>query len=382
MTLACVADYRDAAKRRLPKILFDYIDGGSYAEATLAANSADLARLTLRQRVLCDVSRLSMSTELFGQSIAMPIVLSPIGLAGLYARRGEVQAARAARTAGIPFCLSTMGLCAVEEVAPVTPPWFQLYMTRDRGFMSDLLARVREAGCPVLLLTVDLPAPGARYRDVRTGLMGGGAADRFRRALDGLAHPSWLWDVQLNGGPHTLGNIAAAGEGVRSLGDFWTWIAANFDPSVTWRDIDWVRERWSGPIVLKGVLDAEDARAARRTGVEGIVVSNHGGRQLDSVASGISALPAVADAVGADLTVLMDGGVRSGLDILKALAMGARGCLLGRAWAYALAARGGTGVSHVIEIIRRELLVAMSLTGCVDVRSASRDLLAGRPESA
>jgi L-lactate dehydrogenase (cytochrome) len=377
LKLASVADYRDAARRRLPKVLFDYIDGGSYAEATLAANTADLAELTLRQRVLCDVSRLSTATEMFGQSMSLPIVLSPIGLAGLYARRGEVQAARAARAAGVPFCLSTMGVCAVEEVAPVTPPWFQLYMVRDRGLMSALLARVRAAGCPVLVLTVDLPIAGARYRDVRTGLMAGGAVDRFRRALDGLTHPGWLWDVQLNGGPHTLGNIAGLGGGVRSLGDFWTWIGANFDPSVTWRDIDWVRERWNGPIVVKGVLDAEDARAARSAGVEGIVVSNHGGRQLDSVVSGVAALPAVVDAVGGDLTVLMDGGVRSGLDVLKALALGARGCLVGRAWAYALGARGGAGVSDVIDIVRRELRVAMSLTGCVDVRSASRDLLAG-----
>ncbi len=376
MRLACVADYRDAARRRLPRILFNYIDGGAYAEATLAANVADLAGLTLRQRVLRDVSRLSTSTSLFGQPLSMPMVLSPIGLAGLYARRGEAQAARAAASAEVPFCLSTMGVCAVEEVAPVKPPWFQLYMTRDRGFMADLLARVRAAGCPVLVLTVDLPVAGARYRDVRAGLAASTSGDRLRRAIDGLAHPAWLWDVQLNGGPHTLGNIAGAGAGVRSLSDFWVWIAANFDPSVTWRDIDWVRERWEGPILLKGVLDAEDARAARAAGVEGIVVSNHGGRQLDSVASGIAALPAVVDAVGSDLAVLMDGGVRSGLDVLKALAMGARACLVGRAWAWALAARGGAGVTEVIEIMRRELLVAMSLTGCADIQAAGRDLLA------
>jgi L-lactate dehydrogenase (cytochrome) len=376
VSLASVADYRDAARRRLPNVLFNYIDGGSYAEATLAANVADLADLTLRQRVLKDVSRLSTSTELFGQSLSLPMVLAPIGLAGMYARRGEAQAARAAKAAGVPFCLSTMGLCAVEEVAAVTPPWFQLYMIRDRGFMSDLLTRVRAAGCPVLVLTVDLPIAGARYRDVRTGLMGGARRDQIGRVLDGVAHPGWLWDVQLNGGPHILGNIAGAGNGVRSLGDFWTWIGDNFDPSVTWNDIAWVRERWEGPIVVKGVLDAEDALAARSTGVEGIVVSNHGGRQLDSVPSGVSALPAVVGAVGSDLTVLMDGGVRSGLDLLKILALGARGCLIGRAWAWALGARGEAGVSEVMEIMRRELLVAMSLTGCTDVRTAGRDLLA------
>jgi L-lactate dehydrogenase (cytochrome) len=374
--LACVADYRDAARRRLPKVLFDYIDGGSYAETTLAANSADLAAMLLRQRVMCDVSRLSTSTDLFGQRMSLPIILSPIGLAGMYARRGEMQAAQAARAAGVPFCLSTMGLCSVEEVARVQPPWFQLYMIRDRGFMSDLLARVRESGCRVLVLTVDLPIAGARYRDVRTGLMAGSIGDRMRRAFDGVTHADWFWDVQLRGGPHTLGNIRTAGDGVRSLSDFWAWIAANFDPSVTWRGIDWVRERWDGTLVVKGVLDADDARAARSAGVEGIVVSNHGGRQLDSVPSSVSALPSIVQAVGSDMTVLMDGGVRSGLDVLKVLALGARGCLVGRAWAYALGARGGAGVSDVIEIMRRELLVAMSLTGCVDVRSATRDLLA------
>jgi L-lactate dehydrogenase (cytochrome) len=342
--LACVADYRDGAKRRLPRVLFDYIDGGAYAEATLAANAADLAALTLRQRVMRDVSTLSTAIELFGQALSMPVVLAPVGLAGMNARRGEVQAARAARGAGVPFCLSTVGVCSVEEVARAAVPWFQLYMIRDRGFMSELLARVRAAGCPVLMLTVDLPVAGARYRDVRGGLASATPSDKMRRAIDGIAHPAWLWDVQLGGRPHTLGNIAGVNEGVRSLGEFWSWVAANFDPSVTWRDIDWVRERWSGPIVVKGVLDAEDARDARSAGVQGVVVSNHGGRQLDSVASGVAALPAVVDAVGSDLTVLMDGGVRSGLDVLKALAC--------------------------------ELLVAMSLTGCADIRSAGRDLLA------
>lgn len=376
MKRASVADFRDAARRRLPRVLFDYIDGGAYAEATLAANQADFRALTLRQRVMLDVSILSTSVELFGQAASIPLALAPVGLAGMYARRGEVQAAAAARAAGVPFCLSTMGVCSVEEVATGVPPWFQLYMIRDRGFMSDLLARVTAAGCPVLVLTVDLPVAGSRYRDVRAGLAAPTPADQLRRAIDGLAHPAWLWDVQLRGGPHTLGNIVGANAGVRSLGEFWTWIGANFDPSVTWADIAWVRERWSGPIVVKGVLDAEDAREARRLGVEGIVVSNHGGRQLDSVQSGIEALPAVVDAVGADLTVLMDGGVRSGLDVLKALARGAKACLIGRAWAYALGADGGSGVARSLEIIRNELRVAMALTGCVDVRAAGRHLLA------
>lgn len=376
MKPACVADYRDAARKRLPKVLFDYIDGGAYAEATLAANSADLAALTLRQRVLRDVSRISTCTELFGQPLSMPLVLAPVGLAGMYARRGEVQAARAARDSGVPFCLSTMGVCPVEEVARTVVPWFQLYMIRDRGFMAQLLGRVRAAGCPVLVMTVDLPVAGARYRDARSGLASANSSDQVRRAIDGIMHPDWLWDVQLRGGPHTLGNIAGASAGVKSLGEFWGWIAANFDPSVTWRDIDWVRERWDGPILLKGVLDAADARDARSAGVEGIVVSNHGGRQLDSVHSGIRALPSVVDAVGSDLTVMMDGGVRSGLDVLKALASGARACMIGRAWAYALGARGGAGVAHALDIIRKELLVAMTLTGCTDVQSADRSLLA------
>lgn len=376
MTPACVTDYREAARRRLPKVLFDYIDGGSYAETTLAANISDLRAITLRQRVLRDVSHLSLATELFGQSLSMPVVLAPIGLGGMYARRGEAQAARAAKAAGVPFALSTVGICAIDEVTrAAAPPWFQLYMIRDRGFMAGLLARAREAASPVLLFTVDLPVPGARYRDARNGMIAATPAARTRQALDGLAHPAWLWDVHLNGRPHTLGNVADADTDLKSLSQFWTWIGHNFDPSVTWKDIDWVRERWPGPLVLKGVLDADDARLARRCGVDGIVVSNHGGRQLDGAPSSIAALPAIVDAVAGDLTVLMDGGVRSGLDVLKALAVGAEACLIGRAWAYALGARGEAGVAHMLGILRQELRMAMSLTGCADVRAAGRELL-------
>lgn len=377
MTPASVSDYREAARRRLPKVLYDYIDGGSYGEQTLAANTGDLAALKLRQRVLRDVSKLDMKVNVFGQELSMPVILAPVGLGGMYARRGEVQAARAAKAAGVPFSLSTVGVCTIEEVTKaVAPPWFQLYMIRDRGFMSEVLARASEAGCPALLFTVDLPIPGARYRDTRNGMMAATTPAKINQVFDGLTHPGWLWDVQLNGAPHTLGNVAAAAAGLSTLTEFWGWIGRNFDPSVTWKDIAWVRERWKGPIILKGILDVEDAREAVKAGVEGVVVSNHGGRQLDGAPSSIEALPAIADAVGADLTVLMDGGVRSGLDVLKAMARGAKACLIGRAWAYSLGARGEAGVTHMLGIMRQELRMAMALTGCTDVKTAGRSLLA------
>ncbi|HVN02085.1 MAG TPA: L-lactate dehydrogenase [Caulobacteraceae bacterium] len=378
MTPASVADYREAARRRLPRVLFDYIDGGSYAEETLAANVDEIRRLRLRQRVLRDVSQLSTTTELFGQSLSMPVVLSPVGLAGMYARRGEAQAARAAKAAGVPFTLSTVGVCTAREVADAAgaPPWFQLYMTRDRGFMADVLARTAEVGCPVLVFTVDLAVPGTRYRDQRNGMVATTNAQRLAQALDGLSHPAWLWDVQLNGRPHTLGTVADASKELKRLVEFWAWIGRNFDASVTWDDIAWIRERWKGPIVLKGVLDVADARRAADAGVDGIVVSNHGGRQLDGASSSIRALPPIAQAVGDKVSVLMDGGIRSGLDVLKALACGAKACLIGRAWAWSLGARGEAGVAHMLQILRQELRVAMALTACVDVKAAGPDLLA------
>ncbi len=377
MRPANVADYREAARRRLPRVLFDYIDGGSYAEQTLAANVAEIQALRLRQRVLRDVSKLSTETTLFGQTLSMPVVLAPVGLAGMYARRGEAQAAKAAKAAGVPFTLSTVGLCTAAEVAAAAqPPWFQLYMVRDRGFMADVLARTAALGCPVLVFTVDLAVPGTRYRDQRNGMLANTASQRLNQALDGLAHPAWLWDVQLNGGPHTLGTVAEAAKDLKRLVEFMTWIGRNFDQSVTWDDIAWVREHWKGPIVIKGVLDAADARQAADLGVDGIVVSNHGGRQLDGAPASIRALPAIAQSVGDRTAVLMDGGVRSGLDVLKAMASGARACLIGRAWAFALGARGEAGVAHMLQILRQELRVAMALTGCTDVNSASAELLA------
>ena len=377
MKAASVADYRELARRRLPKMFFEYIDGGSYAEVTLERNVADIEALALRQRVMRDMTQLDMSVEVLGQKMTMPIGLSPVGMAGMYARRGEVQAAKAAAVAGVPFCLSTVGVCSVEEVAESgKAPWFQLYMLKDRGYMRELLARAKAAGCPVLVFTVDLPLPGARYRDVRSGFTGAtGVSGAMNTAWQGVTHPEWLWDVWLNGRPHSLGSVAGAIPQGRSVTDFLSWIAKNFDRSVTWKDLDFVREVWDGPIVIKGLLDPEDARDAVRAGAQGLVVSNHGGRQLDGVRSSISALPAIVDAVGNDLEVLMDGGIRSGLDVLKALSLGAKACFIGRAWAYALGAGGRPMVAKMLGTLRAELSTAMVLTGCNAARDADKLLL-------
>ena len=379
MIAACVADYRELARRRLPRVLFDYIDGGSYGEVTLRRNVEDFEAIALRQRVLRDVSSISLATEWFGQPLSMPVALAPVGMAGMYARRGEAQAARAAHAAGVPMILSTVSVCDLSEVKAATgeAPWFQLYMIKDRAYMADLLARAAGLGVKVLVFTVDLPVPGARYRDYRTGLFGGNAAATvLKRGLDGALHPDWVQDVWLRGRPHSFGNIAAAIPDAKGIMEFWPWVTRNFDPTLTWADLGWVRQHWKGPIVLKGVLDPEDAREAVRHGVDGIVVSNHGGRQLDGVLSGARALPAIAQAVGDETTVLMDGGVRSGLDVVKALAMGAKGVLIGRPWAWALGARGEAGVAHVLAVLRQEMMMAMALTGCTDVRKADASLLA------
>jgi L-lactate dehydrogenase (cytochrome) len=377
MKAAAVGDYRELARRRLPRFLFDYIDGGSYAEVTLHRNVADLQAVALRQRVLQDVSKLDLSTELFGSRIAMPIALAPIGMAGLSARRGEVQAARAAEAAGIPFCLSTVSACSLSEVVRgVTQPlWFQLYMIRDRAFMRELLTQAR-SHCTVLIFTVDMPVAGSRYRDVRSGLAdAAGFLGAARRVGQALTRPHWAWDVGVRGRPHSLGNLITVMGADSALADFFAWTRSNFDPSVTWKDIDWVREHWQGPLIVKGILDVSDARMAADIGADGIVVSNHGGRQLDGTPSTAHALPAIAAAVGNRLTVLADGGVRSGLDVVRMLALGAKGVLLGRAWAYALAGRGQAGVAHVLRLIEAEMRVAMSLTGCTRVGDISSEML-------
>jgi L-lactate dehydrogenase (cytochrome) len=379
MKAAAVVDYRELARRRLPRFLFDYIDGGSYAEVTLKRNVTDLEQIALRQRVLRDVSNIELSVELFGHKTAMPLVLAPVGLAGMNARRGEVQAARAAEAAGVPFCLSTVSACPLAEVvAGVTRPiWFQLYMIRDRGFMRDLLAKVAAARCAALVFTVDLAVPGSRYRDTRSGLAGAsGPLGELRRLGQALARPHWAWDVGVRGRPHTLGNVAPVLGPRSGMEDFFAWMRGNFDPSVTWKDLESLREEWRGPLLIKGILDPDDARAAADLGADGIVVSNHGGRQLDGALSATEALPAIVAAVGHRLTVLADGGVRSGLDVVRMLALGARGVMIGRAWAYALAARGGPGVAHVLELIAAEMRVALALTGCASVAAVNRGILA------
>jgi len=378
MKAASVYDYRELAKRRLPKFLFEYIDGGSYDEITLKQNRADLGHIALRQRVARDVSKIDLSTELFGHTYAMPVALAPIGIAGMNARRGEVQAVRAAENRNVPFCLSTVGACPIDEVAGAAsePFWFQLYMIRDRAFMKDLLQKAKAARCSTLVFTVDMPVPGSRYRDYRSGLAGNASmTGTMRRIWQAMLRPRWAWDVGVMGRPHGLGNVAPLLGKKSGLEDFFAWMSNNFDPTITWDDLEFVRDKWDGPIVIKGIMDIEDARIARDKGVDGIIVSNHGGRQLDGVPSTASALPAISDEIGDDLTVMVDGGIYSGLDVLRMLALGADAVLIGRAWVYALAGRGQAGIEHILQLIEDEMRVAMSLTGQTKIGAIDRNIL-------
>lgn len=375
MIISASTDYRAAAQRRLPPFLFHYIDGGAYNEHTLRRNTADLADIALRQRILNNMSELSTATTLFGEQLAMPVILAPVGLTGMYARRGEVQAARAAAKKGIPFTLSTVSVCPIEEVAPAIdrPMWFQLYVLKDRGFMRNALERAQAAGVKTLVFTVDMPVPGARYRDAHSGMSGPNAA--ARRILQAMTHPQWAWDVGLNGKPHDLGNVSAYRGKPTTLEDYIGWLGANFDPSISWKDLEWIREFWKGPMIIKGILDPEDAKDAVRFGADGIIVSNHGGRQLDGVLSTTRALPAIADAVKGDITILADSGIRTGLDVVRMIALGADSVLLGRAFVYALAAAGESGVINLLELIEKEMRVAMTLTGAKTIADISRDSL-------
>ncbi|KHT40764.1 FMN-dependent L-lactate dehydrogenase LldD [Pectobacterium brasiliense] len=375
MIISASTDYRAAAQRKLPPFLFHYADGGAYGEHTLRRNTADLADIALRQRILKNVSDLSLETQLFGEKLAMPVVLAPVGLTGMYARRGEVQAARAAAQKGIPFTLSTVSVCPIEEVAPTIdrPLWFQLYVLKDRGFMRNVLERAQAAGIKTLVFTVDMPTPGARYRDAHSGMSGPNAA--IRRVLQAMVHPQWAWDVGLNGKPHDLGNVSAYRGTPTTLENYIGWLAENFDSSISWQDLAWIREMWKGPMIIKGILDPEDAKEAVKFGADGIVVSNHGGRQLDGVLSTAHALPAIADAVKGDITILADSGIRTGLDVVRMIALGADGVMLGRAFVYALAAAGEAGVVNLLNLIEKEMRVAMTLTGAKSIADITTDSL-------
>ncbi|HCA9736191.1 TPA: FMN-dependent L-lactate dehydrogenase LldD [Klebsiella variicola subsp. variicola] len=375
MIVSAPSDYREAARRRLPRFLFDYIDGGAVAENTMNANATELASVALRQRVLCGAGEPTLATTILDASWAMPVALGPVGATGMYARRGEVQAARAASRAGIPYTLSTVSVCSIEEVASQASGalWSQLYVLKDRGYMRNALERAWAAGMKTLVFTVDMPIPGSRYRDDRSGMSGPHAT--LRQYLQACTHPRWAMNVGLAGRPLSFGNIEAYTGHKMTMDDYMGFISNNFDPSIAWHDLEWIRDSWQGKLIIKGILDADDARNAVRLGADGIVVSNHGGRQLDGAIPTARALPRVVDAVGDDLTVLADSGVRSGVDVIRLLALGAKGVLLGRAYIYALAAAGEAGVAHLLRLFAEDMKVTMTLTGATSPSAISLDCL-------
>ncbi|HEY2230270.1 MAG TPA: alpha-hydroxy acid oxidase [Xanthobacteraceae bacterium] len=361
--MTCIEDMRQLARRRVPKTFFEYADRGSYAEETLAINRADLARIKLRQRVLVDVAEREQRTTIVGEPAALPMVLAPIGLCGMQWGDGEILACRAAQAAGIPFCLSTMSICAIEDVAAAVaqPFWFQLYVMKDRGFVRALIERAIAAKCSALVLTVDLQVLGQRHSDLRNG-MTVPPEIKLDNLIDIATKPGWALSI-LRGKRKTFGNLAGHVRGMEDVNSLAQWISGQFDPSLSWNDVEWIRDLWPGKLVLKGVLDVEDARRAAKTGAAALVVSNHGGRQLDGAMSSISALPRIVDAVGADIEIMFDGGIRSGQDVMRALALGARSCMIGRAYLYGLGAGAQAGVARAIEILGKELDVTMALTG-------------------
>lgn len=370
-----IEDLRELAKRRIPRAIFDYADGGSYDERTIRRNAADLDAMTFRQRVMVDVSKISLATTFLGSPVSMPLGIGPTGLAGLFHADGEILGARAAAACGIPFCLSTMSICSIEDVHAATPQpfWFQQYLMRDRGFNQELIDRAAAAHCSALMLTLDLQVIGERRRDPRNGLT---IPPRLtlRNAWDVATKPAWALGV-LFGKRRTFGNLVGRIGGSSGINTLAEWIATQFDASADWRDVEWVRSRWPGKLILKGVLDAEDARLGVAAGADAIVVSNHGGRQLDGAASSISVLSEIVDAVAGRCEVMFDGGVRSGQDIAKALALGARGALIGKSFLYALSAAGEAGVTKAIEIMRNELRVTLALTGTSTVDAVGQHIL-------
>jgi len=373
--VTCIEDLRQLSKKRVARAIFEYVDCGSYAECTLRANRADLELLTLRQRVGIDVDRRSTRATMLGEEVAMPVALAPVGLTGLNWADGEILAARAAQRFGVPFTLSTMSICSIEDVAAGVeqPFWFQLYVMRDRGFAASLIERAKAAGCSALVLTLDLQIQGQRHRDLKNGLT---VPPKLTLAtiLDVMTKPAWALNV-LRGKRKSFGNLEGRIPDANSLTTLSEWVAGQFDATLSWKDVEWVKQLWGGKLVLKGILDVEDARLAVQSGADAIVVSNHGGRQLDGTSSSIRMLPEVAEAVGDRLEVWFDGGIRSGQDVLKALALGARGTMIGRAFAYGLGAMGEAGVARALEIIQRELDVTMALCGIRGVHEAGRSIV-------
>ncbi len=375
MIISASTDYRKAAEKTLPPFLFHYIDGGAYAEHTLKRNVSDLSEIELKQLVLRDMSNISTETKLWDDTLSMPVVLAPVGLTGMYAKRGEVQAAKAAAKRGIPFTMSSVSICPIEEVTPQIdrPMWFQLYVLKDRGFMKNVLERAKANGVKTLVFTVDLPTPGARYRDAHSGMSGPNA--NIRRMIQAFTHPTWAWNVGVQGKPHDLGNISKYFGSPIGLEDYIGWLTKNFDQSISWKDLEWIREFWDGPLIIKGILDPDDARDAVKFGADGIVVSNHGGRQLDGVLSSARALPPIADAVKGDLKILVDSGIRTGLDVVRMIALGADSVMIGRAYAYALAAGGQDAVENLLTLFEKEMRVAMTLTGANSIQDITNKIL-------
>ena len=377
--ITSIDDLREVARRKVPRAFFEYADSGSYTESTLRANRADMEAVKLRQRVLVDVDKRDTSTTMVGEKVSVPIALSPIGLLGMQHGDGEILACRAAQAAGIPFTLSTMSICSIEDVAAAVdkPFWFQLYVIRDRGFMRDLIDRAAQAKCSALVLTVDLQILGQRHRDIKNG-MTVPPEIRLKNVIDIATKPAWAWSI-LNGKRKTFGNLAGHVKGMEDVNSLSQWTAQQFDPTLNWRDIEWVKSLWPGKLILKGIMDVEDARIAAQSGAEAIVCSNHGGRQLDGAASSISMLPKIVDAVGDQTEVLFDGGVRTGMDVERALALGARGCLIGRSYVWGLGAYGEAGVTKTIEIIKKELDVSMALTGVSTIAEIGPNVLVDPP---
>lgn len=373
--ISCIEDLRRLAKRRVPKMFYDYADAGSWSESTYRANEADLAKIRFRQRVCVNIETRNLATQLVGQDVAMPVALGPVGMCGMQHADGEILAARAAQTFGVPFCLSTMSICSIEDVAAHTdkPFWFQLYVMRDRAFVARLIERAQAAHCSALVVTLDLQILGDRYKDARNGLSAP-PKPTPRAMLDLLTKPRWSL-AMLQTPRRQFGNIVGHVEGVSDMRSLSAWTSSQFDPTMTWEDIVWIRRLWKGPLILKGVMETEDAQRAVDVGADAIVVSNHGGRQLDGAPPSITMLPCIADAVGDKVEVLFDSGVRSGQDVLRAMALGARGVLLGRAYVYGLGAMGEAGVTRCLELINQELSLTMGFCGCTDIHDVGRDIL-------